>query len=239
MDSVAKTPARENPLDTLVGIDEAGRGPVLGPLVLCALRTRRARLSALEAMGVQDSKAFGSSASARRRRRELAERMKSEFDVFVEVAEAPLVDEWTSQGGLNRLEHELASKLLEAAAPFARAIADGEKLFAPLRQRFPTLEAVDRADQHELVVAAASIVAKDERDRRLEALFAEIAPELCPVRGGGYCNAATAAFLKSYVDKHRCLPPGLRHSFQWRVVAELKASMPKADAQLTLEALEV
>ena len=52
----------------VLGIDEAGRGPALGPMVLAAvvLDPKAARL--LASQGVRDSKAFGSSVSARRRR---------------------------------------------------------------------------------------------------------------------------------------------------------------------------
>ena len=41
---------------TVVGVDEAGRGPVLGPLVICAYAVDEAKLPALKKAGVRDSK---------------------------------------------------------------------------------------------------------------------------------------------------------------------------------------
>ena len=40
----------------IVGLDEAGRGPVLGPLVMAALAVKEENLKKLEWMGVKDSK---------------------------------------------------------------------------------------------------------------------------------------------------------------------------------------
>ncbi|PIO05989.1 ribonuclease HII, partial [Candidatus Micrarchaeota archaeon CG08_land_8_20_14_0_20_59_11] len=41
---------------SVVGVDEAGRGPVLGPLVICAYAIDEAKLPALKKAGVRDSK---------------------------------------------------------------------------------------------------------------------------------------------------------------------------------------
>ena len=42
--------------DIIVGIDEAGRGPVIGPLVICAYALRRGDLEQLKRLRVKDSK---------------------------------------------------------------------------------------------------------------------------------------------------------------------------------------
>ncbi|KUK00235.1 MAG: Ribonuclease HII, partial [Thermococcales archaeon 44_46] len=40
----------------LGGIDEAGRGPVIGPLVIAAVVVDESRIGELESLGVKDSK---------------------------------------------------------------------------------------------------------------------------------------------------------------------------------------
>lgn len=223
-----------------LGIDEAGRGPVLGPLVLCGVCVDEAGREALAALGVQDSKAYGAGAKAVARREELALQIRELAQVSVEIAEPDEIDRWCHQGGLNRLEQLLAARVIEALGCPGRIIADGARLFSPLTKHYPQLEARDKADADEVCVAAASIVAKDERDRRLEALLAEVGDELGPIRGGGYPNAATARFLRAYAERHRRLPPGLRQSWSWGVLVELREELgedgaaPKPAEQLGL-----
>jgi ribonuclease HII len=211
--------------DRTLGIDEAGRGPVLGPLVLCGVCVDEAGHGALGALSLEDSKAYGAGVKARARRAELALQIRDLAQVEVQVVEPEEIDRWCRQGGLNRLEQLLAARVIEALDNPGRIIADGARLFAPLIERYPQLEARDKADAEEICVAAASIVAKDERDRRLEALLQEISVDLGPVGGGGYPNAATARFLRAYAERHACLPPGLRQSWSWGVLAELREAL--------------
>ena len=44
----------------IVGVDEAGRGPVLGPLVMVAIAMKESELKKLEWLGVKDSKQLSS-----------------------------------------------------------------------------------------------------------------------------------------------------------------------------------
>ena len=57
---------------SVAGIDEAGRGPVLGPLVVAGVVLRPQRASALTRRGVSVSKEFGAGEDARLKRAELA-----------------------------------------------------------------------------------------------------------------------------------------------------------------------
>ena len=43
-------------MHTLLGIDEAGRGPVIGPMVIAGLLISENKLDRLAGLGVQDSK---------------------------------------------------------------------------------------------------------------------------------------------------------------------------------------
>lgn len=206
----------------MLGLDEAGRGPVLGPLVLCGVCLESTQLGALGALGVRDSKAFGSTDAGRARRAELARQIRDLAQVELEIAEADEIDRCSEMGGLNKLEQLLAARIIERCAAPERIVADGQRLFAPLTRRYPQLVALDKADATELTVAAASIVAKDERDRRFHALLAPAIAELGAVRGGGYPNAATAAFLQLHVERFGRLPAGVRQSWAWPVLAALQ-----------------
>jgi ribonuclease HII len=210
----------------VLGIDEAGRGPVIGPLVLCGVRATPKQRARLAALGLRDSKAYGSSAGARQRRARLARKIESLARVEVVQAEAGEVDRWVAGGGLNALERELARRVIEAGPLPQRIVADGAKLFGPLRQRYAMLEARDRADGQEVLVSAASIVAKARRDAALAEIFAPYQDDFGPIRGGGYPNAATAAFLRAFFRRHRRLPAEVRQSWSWAVIRELGASAP-------------
>ena len=217
----------------ILGIDEAGRGPALGPLVVCGVCVRLSDQPRLAAIGVKDSKAFGSSERARANRTQLAQRIREmALVVELEVAEAEEVDSWTSAGGLNRLEQQLARRIIERMPETRQVVADGTRVFAPLSAHCERLEALNGADRTYPVVAAASIVAKVERDARMERLFDSYGDEFRPIRGGGYPNAATADFLRRYVERHSRLPAGVRTSWSWGVLAELGVSQAPAGGSL-------
>src|SRR3989338_10187849 len=72
----------------IVGVDEAGRGPVLGPLVMVALAVKEENLKKLEWLGVKDSKQLSSQV-----REELFERIHElVHDFRIEVIEPDAID---------------------------------------------------------------------------------------------------------------------------------------------------
>jgi ribonuclease HII len=206
----------------ILGIDEAGRGPVIGPLVLCGVWVKKRSERRLLELGVRDSKAFGSTATAREQRHQIARQIREVVhSVTLLTADAGEVDRHVVRGELNRMERELARAIIDSGPPARGIVADGARLFGPLQRDFPTLEAVDRADQHSPAVAAASILAKVERDRRFEEIVAPFQDELGPIRGGGYVNKGTEAFLRGHVARYGGLPGETRRSWSWAVLEEL------------------
>jgi ribonuclease HII len=200
----------------VLGIDEAGRGPALGPMVLAAVALDEKAAGLLASQGVRDSKAFGSSVSARRTRAILKKTVEALASwVGLEVCSVETIDEYVGRGALNLLERERAVRLIERAPVCGRIVADGRCLFSPLVNRYPHLDARDRAESVHTAVAAASICAKAYRD----ALFDEIAQryqtDFGPLRGGGYVNRLTRAFVTEYVRRHGHLPPEARASWPW------------------------
>lgn len=207
----------------VLGIDEAGRGPVIGPLVLCGVWVRPARRKALLELGVRDSKAFGSSRGAQRRRAQLAAQIRElSACVILLTVEAGEVDRRARIGELNVLERELAGAVIEAGPEAGKIIADGQRLFGSLTRTYPALQAMDKADALAPEVAAASIVAKVERDRRFHEIIAAWPGSAGPVGGGGYPNKATEAYLRAYFSSHGRLPGEVRQSWSWAVLRELQ-----------------
>jgi ribonuclease HII len=197
-----------------LGIDEAGRGPVIGPMVMAgvALRTRRA--AALSRAGVADSKAFGAGEDAHKKRSELAKRIRDCAEsIVVRVIDVVTIDRRVQQNQLNHLEREIAIEIIQTSVTAKRIVADGEILFSALATDFPHLKAKNKGEDHHVAVAAASIMAKVERDEHFFAIARRYEPEFGPISGGGYDNAATRRFLESYVAAYGCLPPEARKSW--------------------------
>lgn len=206
----------------VLGIDEAGRGPGLGPMVLAAVALDVDAEMFLAEAGVRDSKAFGSTSAGRQERARLAALIREQAVwSAVEICEVSDVDAYVARSELNLLERERAQILISRAPVCARIIADGRTLFAPLAAQYPHLEAVDRAESAHISVAAASICAKAMRDELFEAIASRYEPEFGSLRGGGYVNPATVAFVAEYVRRHGELPPEARRSWPWRGVPGL------------------
>lgn len=205
------------PVPIILGIDEAGRGPVIGPLVLCGLWVQCSRLPGLVRLNLRDSKAYGSSPSARRIRAKLALRIREHcHQITFLIIGAQEVDRRVEKGELNQLEQELAQTLIYSGPCCQKIHADGEKIFGPLQKKFPQLHAQDKADSLVPVVAAASILAKVERDDQFNKLTQRFDnEEWGPVKGQGYPNPATAQFLGAYMKRYGTLPSDVRRSWCW------------------------
>jgi ribonuclease HII len=218
-----------------VGIDEAGRGPAIGPMVMAvvALDTRAA--ASLSRAGLSDSKSYGSDDDARARRTELAARVR-EVAAFVAVAavEVDEIDRRVACHELNLLEREVAQRLLTGAPTAHRIIADGKRMFAPLCARYPNLEARDEAESHHAAVAAASVVAKVLRDQRWDEIRTRYADEFGTIIGGGYVNDGTRKFLRAYAQRYRCLPPEARRSWPHPYVHDIIGDQRPPGPQMSL-----
>lgn len=201
-------------LELTLGIDEAGRGPALGPMVLAAVLVDADQGRRLAEAGLADSKAFGSGAKAHARRQELAQIVNEvATHVAVRVVEVSTIDERVARGELNELEREVARTLIDASPAAELIFCDGERMFAPLKESYRHLVAENKAESKHIAVAAASVIAKTRRDELFAQMRARYEPEFGPLTGGGYVNNGTRAFLRAYALRHRCLPPEARRSW--------------------------
>ncbi len=180
-------------LQRVAGVDEAGRGPLAGPVAVAAVI-----LDPLRPIdGLADSKALSAT-----RREALAPLIRARAIAwhveFVEVAEIDALNILhATMAGMAR-----ALAALDPTPTFARI--DGNRL--PPAPCCPA-EALVGGDAREPAIMAASILAKTARDARLRELDAEY-PGYGFARHKGYPSAAHLAALREHGP---C--PQHRHSF--------------------------
>ena len=164
---------------TLAGMDEAGRGPLMGPVVAaCVILPREPVLE-----WVDDSKRLSAA------RREEMERRIREVALYVGVGEAgpEEIDRWNILGATR-----LAMRRAAADAPATLCIVDAVTgLDVPFK-----IHSIAHADATSYHVAAASIVAKVARDRQM-ASYAALYPGYGFERNMGYATAEHLAALKT------------------------------------------
>lgn len=208
-----------------LGIDEAGRGPALGPMVLAAVVVDTRGAAALAKAGLADSKSYGSGRKAKATRTALAvEVCRHALFVAVRVVDVLEVDRRVRRGELNHVEREMADEMICAAPAVTRIVCDGERLFKPLAQKYPVLEALNNGESAHVSVAAASVVAKTRRDELMALMQVRYRHEFGAIEGGGYVNAATRRFLLAYATTYGCLPPEARRSWPYEYLRELLGS---------------
>jgi ribonuclease HII len=192
----------------IVGVDEAGRGPVLGPLVMAALSIEEKDIKKLEWLGVKDSKLLSSSA-----REEMFERLREIVaDFRVEMVEPDAIDLSLSEtnSNLNWLEADTSARMVSELNA-DKIILDCPSInlqayeayfkdkLSPHLKKNAELIVEHKADMNYLIVAAASIVAKVIRDRHINHLKTETGIDF----GSGYMSdPKTQKFLENYHDTH-------------------------------------
>ncbi|MCP4445866.1 MAG: hypothetical protein GY811_11060 [Myxococcales bacterium] len=205
-----------------LGIDEAGRGPVLGQMVLAAVVLDSKTAAALTRAGLADSKSYGSGKKAKRIRAELAAKVEElALFVAVEVVDVAEVDRRVRLSELNLLERECAARMIEKAPTVDRIVADGDRLFRPMQSRYPHLEALNNGESAHASVAAASVVAKTRRDELFALIQKRYEPEFGRFEGGGYVNATTTKFLQAYAEQHLGIPPEARLSWPFEYLRDI------------------
>ena len=203
----------------IAGVDEAGKGAVLGPLVVAAVAAPD--WEAVRTLGERDSKAL----APRRREAVFSEIVEALPFAVVEVP-ADAIDRARSEETMNGIVAGAHAAALRALAAAGHRIAvayldacdvrEGRYAATVGRQlgRRCTVVANHHADGLLAVVAVASIVAKVHRDRSLRALEDEHGP-----LGSGYpSDPATVRFLEDCLENGDPLPSFVRAS--WRTVAD-------------------
>ncbi|SFR30890.1 MULTISPECIES: ribonuclease HII [Halorubrum] len=217
-----------------LGVDEAGKGPVLGPMVAAAVLADPASLPA----DVDDSKRIAPS-----RREGMAAALRNDPDIAVGVArvEPAEIDRpdtdmntLTVRGQARAARIALSGSVAAGLGEPVRVVADaGDTSEARFARRlrefvedtdenevpeagepFPSVDvtAAHGADGDDPVVGAASVVAKVARDRRMAAIDAAYA-EYDDLGSGYPSDPVTRAFLREYVAETGGLPDCARRSW--------------------------
>ena len=202
----------------ICGVDEAGKGPVVGPLVVAAVAVKNAK--EIENLGVKDSKQLNPV-----KRKELAKLIKDKFDYAVEIIEAETVDKYRRQNKLNELNREaferLISKLNPNVAYVDAADVNEDRFGRQIKEKLTNETDTDVISMHKAdakidVVAAASIIAKETRENEIKKLKAEIGDF-----GSGYpSDERTIKFLKTFYADNGKWPTGTRKS--WKTVERIR-----------------
>lgn len=200
----------------VLGIDEAGRGCVLGDLVVAGFFVESPDDDVLRAAGAADSKRLSP------KRRAAA---REALSALGQADIRPIAPEAIDGGNLNVLEEEAIVDLIERWAPdrvYIDALGHPATLPATMERlrravRRPDLELViePKADHTYPVVGAASIFAKTTRDDALAAWADAHGP-----LGSGYpSDPKTRAWLTAWAASREPWPPFVRT--RWQTVRDL------------------
>ena len=220
----------------ITGVDEAGRGPVIGPLVVAALSIPAEDEEKLRQQNVKDSKLLSP-----QRRSELEEWILNQEGWLhrVIICQPARIDSYVAKMGLNILEVELFAEALNAIGQREGTIivdacdVDEGRFASRIASRLENwpwpvqLISEHKADINHLIVAAASILAKQERDRQMANISREVGINL----GSGYPSDAITVSALPALLTGECPHPQLRWS--WKTIRNLwPGEIPQRDAML-------
>lgn len=204
----------------VLGVDEAGRGPVLGPLIVGGFAMDETSLGRLVEIGVRDSKELSP-----RAREQIYEEL-GRYGRRETIVIAPRqIDGAVARGALNDLEARAFGEMIGRVRPsrtFVDACDPNASRFGATVRRLSAWEGAvvsrHKADRDFPLVGAASIVAKVVRDRAMVELGRELGEDI----GSGYqTDPVTIAFLKAHLPRAGERPAWLRSS--WSTTARLMA----------------
>jgi ribonuclease HII len=218
-------------LPDIAGVDDAGRGPIIGPLVIAGIIIPRERVRDLREMGVKDSKMLTPLA-----RTKLREKIIALAKVSVREAQPEEIDDVVLHGGklrkLNFLEARMMAEVISELRPsevYVDASDVNEKRFGETIRSFLSSDlqkikivSEHHADRNYPPVSAASIIAKTHRDQAIERLHEEYGDF-----GSGYItDPKTMGFLRRYRRSHDKYPPIVRIS--WKTAKEIEDELAQS-----------
>jgi len=207
----------------IAGVDDAGRGSIIGPLAIAGVLLNERDLPELVNLGVKDSKCLSP-----RRREELAEEIRKLVPKYhVEMLSPAEIDKVVETGKklhkLNRLEAQTMAKVIAILKPDVAYVDASDVLADRFKQHIAEnlsfkvqIISEHKADARYPIVSAASILAKVERDKAIS--------ELREKHGNIGCGYATdpntIKFLEGWIRKFGSYPDFVRRS--WKPAKRLK-----------------
>ena len=217
----------------IAGVDEAGRGPVIGPMVLAIAVLDESGQQTLLDRGVRDSKLI-----APKKRKEIFDWLLEELSDSAIISVSPSeLDLLMEQHSLNEIEAmKIAEGINSLDSHFDKIYIDAPDTEAPRFARRiikyldnPKIDIVSehKADVNYPIAGAASILAKVTRDAEIENMKEELGDF-----GSGYpSDRKTIAFIADYFSKNDSIPPFMRSA--WKTLDKYKKK-PRAVGQQTL-----
>lgn len=213
----------------IAGIDEAGKGPVIGPIVVCLFFIDEKDAFKLKAIGVRDSKQL-----TPWQREKIFEELKDAGKWDLKIILAQEID--ARQVSFNQFECGKMAELInegpgEIGHVYIDSIeADGRKFASKLKallRRKAAITAEPKGDVKFPVCSAASIVAKVTRDREIAKLREKYGDF-----GSGYpSDPKTIAFLEEWAKKNEFPPVIVRKTWSTteRIFGKEKGKQKKLD----------
>ncbi|AKB28562.1 Ribonuclease HII [Methanosarcina siciliae T4/M] len=218
----------------IAGIDEAGKGPVIGPMCIGGVKIEESRAHILKVLGVADSKKL-----TPKKREQLASQIKKHAEGFFILEISPSqIDELRKIMSMNEIMVICFAKVLEQLKPdivYADAAdVKAERFAENLRRQYAKTSpahakkieiiSMHQADATYPVVSAASIIAKVRRDELIEELKKEWGVDF----GSGYpSDPKTKAFLLKWGKEHGGkFPEIVRQS--WQTVENVRKELEKS-----------
>lgn len=201
----------------ICGVDEAGKGSVLGPMVVAAVGIPSEDV--LLDLGLKDSKLL-----VPKERERLYKIIKKKCRVAIVKLEAQEIDavrkEMTLNAAVARAHAQAIAKLSPACAYVDACDVNTFRYAEMVKNHLDVpceIVSEHHADEKFPIVSAASIIAKVTRDRAIISLAKKYG-----TIGSGYpSDTVTIQWLNSYIDDHRIPPPIARKS--WKTVSAILA----------------
>ena len=200
----------------ICGVDDAGRGSMIGPMVIAGISIEKKNIPKLRKLGVRDSKKL----SPKKRELLYKQIVKLVDDYHVIRIPPRTIDKYVFEHNLNHLEAKKMAEVISNlnpdisyvdscdvnAARFGREISDLSKK--------SKVKSYHYADSRFVVVSAASIIAKVSRDRSIMRL------NKTTNLGSGYpSDKKSVNYVKKVVSSKKSLPTSIRKS--WKPVQKI------------------
>lgn len=197
-------------MELTLGIDDAGRGPVVGPMILAGCLINDKTEKEFKKLGIKDSKDL-----TQKRREILAEKIKQKAETFeIIIISAPEIDQNSHNGTkLNEVEAIASASIINKinkGFSKIKIVVDCPSVSIIkwtdfLKTKIKNLSNLEvscehKADKNHIAVAAASILAKCTREKEMTKIKELYGDSI----GSGYCSdPATKKFLEKYASKHK------------------------------------
>jgi ribonuclease HII len=206
----------------ILGIDDAGRGPVIGPMVLAGVIIDENENTELKSYGVKDSKLLTPI-----KRKQIKEKILQRFKSHVEISTPKEIDDSTNLNYLEAIKSAMIiNKLMKDENDQVKIIIDcpSTNLVAWRQDVYKLLKKTDnielivehKADLNHPTVSAASILAKERREDEIEKLRMHYDVDF----GSGYpADPKTKEFIKDNFENND-VKDIIR--FSWNTVKKLQ-----------------